>query len=402
MKFISSIQVRTSVEKGDENDLVLCQCVLQQEVLPDVPNGVNDLGIEELVISEGNEIHSRQNLRICDITVFGASKDVIWYELLKLLTGHKLQFEELNGKIDYSSWVCYAPERGRWQLVMELESAGLVKKLAQLDLDMVDSGEVDMFQFTNILFRQWCYSNDQLHQARWEIAEKSRAVEALKTEREELNSLLLSRDKKTRTVVVELLNEKKKMIRNLYNEIDRLQSSSTTVVPKLRRVPDSDVVNSHVSKPVLYLTSPGKRRKRESGSSTPPVPKRQLREDLVKMVPKSDDFEDFQFFGITKPTQDSNAPTRSRTSSPAKKAIKQESKDSSSSAAETDSQERPHHNCHDGSSACSDERKPRASAIKTEDTSESETDAETVKCFANDYSEDSNAETEAETELESE
>ncbi|QLG75068.1 hypothetical protein HG535_0H03950 [Zygotorulaspora mrakii] len=296
MKFISCIPIGGPAINSEEDELVLCQCEIQE--IPQSKENVNSTCVSEITISEGTDIYRRMNVRMCDMRVFESSKECVWYEFLKFLTGHKIQLPLLNDTIHFSSWVCYTSKGGNWNIVMELESAGITKKLAELQLDAIHSGEVDLFQFTNVLFHESCQLNDRVHHLESKVAGSNNRIKMLQEEQTERSSMLQKRDDRTRAVVVALLNEKKSKIKELYDKIDRLKSNPMEELPS-ERISDSDIINKHVNDPVSHLTSPGKRRKRtpsDQDSGREQVKKR----IIPKVEQSSDDFEDFQFFGISK------------------------------------------------------------------------------------------------------
>lgn len=335
MKFVSCIRVANSEEVDGKQDVVLCQSEIRGNLLPQSAEDVNQLCIDEILVSEGNEIHKKSYVTMKDMWVFAdASSDksiieFIWYELIKHLTGHKLQLESMNGKVNFTNWVCAAPEGGKWQIIMELESEGIIRKMAQLELETVDAGEIDLFQLTNTLFVAHCQSNKELFKTEAKIVELRSQIKASEDERKTLDAILEERDQKTRIIVVELLNEKKRKITELQEELKKKHSYK---IPD--QIPDSEAINKHVSAAVSELISPGKRRKvkcEELGQDNIKNVKRQIFKKAELEPPA--DFDDFQFFGITKPAQDEKDPLNNVL----RGKVKKESQEEAFQAVETDS-----------------------------------------------------------------
>lgn len=308
MKVVSCIAVASVEDEEPGDDLVLCQCELLAEKLPDSEEEVGRLIIEEIVVSEGNEIHRKRSVSCGDLFVFYGTEDEkrslksrVWFELVRFLTGHRVQVASLKDKVEFSRWVCDAQEGGKWSLIMELESEGIVRKIAQLELESVTQGEVDLFQMTNTLFQSYCSSNDSIEALRSRGSDLEVEIATLREQREILDKVLYERDEKTRAIMVSILNEKKKRIALLEEELGKRHSSTN-----LSDVSDSDVINKNVKDAVSHLISPGKRRYRNDqavkDSSVKNAKRRLLTEPKIE---SAQDFEDdFQFFGITKPKEE--------------------------------------------------------------------------------------------------
>lgn len=335
MKFVSCIRVASSEEVDGKQDVVLCQCEIRKELLPLSAEEVNQLCIDEILISEGNEIHKKSQVTMKNMWVFtdaNSDKSItqyMWYELIKHLTGHKLQLESMNNKVNFTNWVCHAPEGGKWQIIMELESEGIIRKIAQVELETVDTGEVDLFQLTNTLFKAHCQSNNELFNTEAKIVELRSRIKESEDERKTLDTILEERDQKTRIIVVELLNEKKRKISELQEELKKRHSCQTS-----GQIPDSEAINKHVNAAVSELISPGKRRKvkyQELDETNIKNTKRQIFKKAK--LESSGDFDDFQFFGITKPAKHDENPSNNV---PRGK-VKRESQEQPFPDAETDS-----------------------------------------------------------------
>lgn len=326
MKVVSCIPVAFSEQEASVDDLVLCECDLREEKFPESEVDLGRLTIHEIVVSEGNEIHRRRDFGCGDLQVFSGSEDekrslqrFVWFELVKLLTGHRIQVDSLNGRVKFTRWVCDAPEGKQWNLIMELESEGIVRKIAQLGLESVSHGEVDLFQMTNMLFQSFCQSNDTVGALRARELELESSIATLTEQREILDRVLLQRDEKTRTIVVNLLNEKKKRIAMLEQEVRKEHSSMN-----LCDISDSEVINQNVKDAVSHLISPGKRKYRATQAEKDRKKAKRRLFPEPKVEPQDDFEDDFKFFGITKPREEN---TPSSSSTPKKPNVKQESQE---------------------------------------------------------------------------
>ncbi|QLL30344.1 hypothetical protein HG536_0A01610 [Torulaspora globosa] len=321
MKFVSCIAVSNVVDEEAPEDVVLCESDLGEQRLPESEQELSELMIEEIVISEGNEIHKRQKISREDLKIFPGTereksslKGAIWHELVKLLTGHRVQLDSVKGSVQYTRWVCHAADGKTWYLAMEMEAGGIVRKLAQLDVPAVSEGEVDLFQMTNRLFASYCESSDAVKALLLRTAE----LESFLSERESLEKVRLERDDKTRSIMVNLLNEKKTRIAQLEQQLEE-----KCPVSGLGDIQDSEVINRNVREAVSELISPGKRRARAEQMKDDHKRKKVNRKLFPepKIEPADDFDDDFQFFGITKVKEESP----NSNSTPKKPAVKQES-----------------------------------------------------------------------------
>ncbi|QLQ77910.1 hypothetical protein HG537_0A01570 [Torulaspora globosa] len=323
MKFVSCIAVSGVVGEETAEDLVLCESDFGKQSLPEREQELRELVIEEIVISEGNEIHRRRKVGWEDLKVFSGTeeersslKGPIWHELVRLLTGHCVKLESLKGRVQYTRWVCHAAEGETWYLAMEMEAGGIVRKLAQLDVPAVSEGEVDLFQMTNRLFTCYCECNDAMKA----LILRTSELESLLNERESLEKVRLERDDKTRTIMANLLNEKKIRIAQLEQQLQDKRP-----VADLGDIPDSQVINRNVKEAVSELISPGKRRARVEQMKDDRKRKKVNRKLFPepKTEPIDDFDDDFQFFGITKVKEE----TPNSNSTPKKPTVKQESQE---------------------------------------------------------------------------
>lgn len=288
MKFVSCFRISNASSGKEIGEIVLCRVELPDEKLPSSADSLQGFVIRELVVSEGTEIHTRCNCLIDDLHIFadGGLQKYIWYEFIRHLSGHKYHLPTMEGQVKFTDWVCYAPESGKWSLVMEIESQSITRKVAQLDLDPVESGELNLFQMTNELFLNCCQCNDELSRLQEQKEKLQSRIKELQEERASLDKLLEQRDAKTRAIVAGLLNEKKKKI----SELQRQLGDQST--------PDSEIINRYVSEPLSEHISPGKRHR------NPKRPKREYKwQQPIKkeeVEGSLDDFDDFEFLGIQK------------------------------------------------------------------------------------------------------
>lgn len=321
MRFVSCIAVSDVAGGEAPADVVLCESDLGEQGLPENEQELGELVVEGMVISEGNEIHRREKIGLGDLKVFPGTegeksslRGPIWHELVKLLTGHRVQLDSMKGRVQYTRWVCHAVEGETWCLAMEMEAGGIVKKLAQLDVPAVSEGEVDLFEMTSRLFGAYCESNDAVKA----LILRTSELESFLNERESLEKVRLERDDKTRSIMVNLLNEKKARIEQLEQQLH-----DKCAVSALGDIPDSEVINRNVKEAVSELISPGKRRARAEQMKQDSKRKKVTRKLFPEPKPEPvDDFDDdFQFFGITKVKEE----TPNSNSTPKKPAVKQES-----------------------------------------------------------------------------
>lgn len=288
MEFVSCFKVSDASVENTTDEVVLCRTRFTKEQLPGSADDLAEMMIEGLVVSEGTEIHTRCDCRPEDLHVFASDglQQYVWYELLRQLSGHKMRMPSMGGHIQFTKWVCYAPEKGKWSLVMESESSGIIQKVAQLDLYPVESGELNLFQMANELFLECCECNDEIGLRQEQVDKLQAHLKELQDERVLLDELLERRDAKTRSIVVGLLNEKKKKIA----ELQQLLGDQCPL--------DSQIINRYVKEPVSGHISPGKR------INNPGWPKKELkRRPTIKKEESNqifDDFDDFKFLGIQK------------------------------------------------------------------------------------------------------
>ena len=211
--------------------------------------------------------------------------------------------DRLEDSVNFTRWVCRISDEG-WKLYMQLESGGLIKQIAQLDLYVLENTEVDLFQMAKTLFNMNCNSNDLLYKAQTNYHAIQEEVDSLKQERALVDKVLEERDNKTRTIVVGLLNEKKKKIAELRKRLLK-------ALPDMPEsdISDSEIINKHITNPVSSLNSPGKKGRKAKlkkiGSiKKPDIKRKKLKPSKLVQKPKAEhsDFDDFQFYGISRRT----------------------------------------------------------------------------------------------------
>ncbi|CAB4254272.1 similar to Saccharomyces cerevisiae YGL090W LIF1 Component of the DNA ligase IV complex that mediates nonhomologous end joining in DNA double-strand break repair [Maudiozyma barnettii] len=302
----------------EENDICICKALLKEPV-KDVTTeqGIQDITINQILMSEGSTIFESKSLTFNHLQTFehfnipGIKKINIWYHLIKLLTGSDVLAQYLDVKLDSAYWKFEIQGLNQCNLVFQMASETIVKKMAEISFTSVENAELDLFDLTNRLFQRFRNLNETHHKIKEEFAVSSIELSTLTSERKILDKILDERDKKTKTVVVELLNEKKKKIFHLEQLIE--SKGFGNLLPESK--PDSEVINTHILDAVNELNSPGKRRKiRAKGSSDKGI-KRKLkyedilqRDSLKKEKIEGHEFSpEFNFYGISKlPTEDPN------------------------------------------------------------------------------------------------
>ena len=96
-EFISCIPV-VNEEQNEEDERGLCKIQIEDGAMLETldENSLSGLRIEKMLVSEGTGIFSKSSFGINDLRIFTGenideeSKKYVWYELLKMLTGHKV------------------------------------------------------------------------------------------------------------------------------------------------------------------------------------------------------------------------------------------------------------------------------------------------------------------------
>nr|ABI48909.1 LIF1 [Saccharomyces cariocanus] len=312
MEFVSCIAMVNEGEFG-EDEHGLCKIQIKDGALLETldENNLSELKIQNMLISEGTEIFSKGCFGINDVRIFAGEnidkeyKKYVWYELLKMLTGHRVYIASLDKKVVFTKWTCRMQNDELWKVVMELESSAIIRKIAELTLHPVTNGEADLFEMADKLYQDICYVNDSYRNMKESNSSNRNRVEELTRERELLDKLLEERDERTRTMVVALLNEKKKKIRELHEILRR-----NNIKLSDDDVSDSTLINMEVAKPISELNSPGKRLKQRRtvepqnlNEKLKDINRRRANRRISNhsaIKSEDDDFDDFQFFGLSK------------------------------------------------------------------------------------------------------
>lgn len=263
------------VESKDENIEWLVRLNIEQ---------VADLEVESLLVSDGSDIWRKQHISRDSLQVFttvstpfkpefkqrrvsqqwyediGIGEDdfyvvCIWYELIKLLSGGRVRCDPCENVIDYSKIVCQSDETspdGPLSFIMELRVGTIVRKLAQFSLEMVQTGEIDLFLLSSRIFEAERNANNLIYKLIQETDSQRNKIETFEAEKQALDVILSKRDAQTKAIMVNLLNEKKKKIVEL----------ETKLIDFEHKISDSDLINQHVKEAVSELNSPGKRKRK--------------------------------------------------------------------------------------------------------------------------------------------
>ncbi|CCD26694.1 Lif1p NDAI_0I01250 [Naumovozyma dairenensis CBS 421] len=321
---------------------------IRSDLLPDTVELLEKSQIDKIVLSEGSMIYDKVQLNIDSLHLTDEGNDsslrlYVWYELIRLLTGHQIFIDSLNEKIEYTRWV------GRMSgnsdddeddgddnnnngatLCMELQSGNILKKIAEIKLNVVHTGEVDLFQMTQLLFNDYCKINDDKRLLNSKLKTLNERLRNFEEERVALDKILQERDNKTRSIVVGLLNSKKKKIRFLEQKL-----KDNGIIDEID-ISDSEIINKNVTNVVSKLNAPGRKGKKKSSPLKTVKQKRATNSDNDDTLRKrqkinnnilpngkddKDDFVDFQFYGI------SSRNDKSRSSTPKTDNLKSEDND---------------------------------------------------------------------------
>lgn len=283
---------------------------------------LNDITIDQILMSEGSIIYEAKHLKLNNIEVFvpfsipGIRKLHVWYSLIKLVTAGKFSIDNLDIMKKSTCWKFNILDTTECNLVLQVESGNIIKKLAQISFSVIENTELDLFELTHHLYTGLCETNINYNGLLKKSVGLENEISTLKSEREILDKILDERDRKTKAVIVELLNEKKRKILQLQEIIDK--NNLGDLIPEKRS--DSEVLNTHIVNVVSELNSPGTRRKRTRGEinnaeTTYGSTKRNLKLEDNKLSPISNKeiktekghhfTPEFNFYGISK-TIDNN------------------------------------------------------------------------------------------------
>ena len=263
--FISYILSDSNEDTDEDKGICVCKDTLQGFDEQDITEEIlNNIIIDQILMSEGSEIYEAKQIRLSNIQVFepfnipGIEKLHIWHSLIKLITAGEFSMDNLDILKDSACWKFSIERTIDCNLVLEIKSEDFVKKLAQIRFSPVENTELDLFELTNQLYTGLSKTNIKYNG----LAENSERLEneisTLTSERKILDKILDERDRKMKAVIVELLNEKKRKILQLQEIIDKHNLGD--LIPENRS--DSDLINTHIVNAVTELNSPGTRRKR--------------------------------------------------------------------------------------------------------------------------------------------
>lgn len=279
-------------DKGNSAEFGLCESEI---VLPegnDVASNwlfqldldqLNDLEITVLKVSDGADIWERKHISPESQQIFTSVsvpfkpefkkiankqwfddlavseedfyRTCIWYELIKLLSGGRIRCSECEYVMDYTRFVYYPDDaacNNQMSLVMELHAGTIVRKLSQFTLEMVQTGEIDLFLLSSRMFESQQKSNDMIYKVSQENNNLRDQVGTFIAEKKALDIIIKQRDSKTSAIMVDLLNEKKKKIVELEAVLNTFDQKPS----------DTDLINKHVTDAVSELNSPGKRKRK--------------------------------------------------------------------------------------------------------------------------------------------
>lgn len=293
---------------SEEPSFLFCKCDIVCDILPDDPQSVKHLLLKDISISEGSEIFVAERITINDIKLFNSQlgmdqergktliRENIWYEFIKLLTGHRICIPSMENQIAFTRWIVHVSDDGVWKIVLEFESEGIIEKYTEIALEGAQSGEMDLFLLSNQIFQQSCSSNDEIHTLNTTIALLQEQIEEHKNNQRILDEMIEKRDSDTRNIVLTLLNDKKKKIIELSQKLELFDKEYR------EKQDDSNYINKNVNNAITELISPGKKKRiRNDRDIMDDLKKKNIGANLevkLKQEEKNDDFDDFQFFGI--------------------------------------------------------------------------------------------------------
>lgn len=204
---------------------------------------------------EFREIASKQWFEDFGVTEEDFYRTCIWYELIKLLSGGRIRCSDCENVIDYTRFVYHPGDKSsnnQMNLVMEIHSGNIVRKLSQVSLEIVQTGEIDLFLLSSRMFESQQKSNDMIYKLSQENKNQRGEIGTFIAEKKALDIILKQRDTKTSAIMVDLLNEKKQKIVELESRLKTFDHKHS----------DTDLINKHVTNAVSELNSPGKRKRK--------------------------------------------------------------------------------------------------------------------------------------------
>ncbi|CCE65040.1 hypothetical protein TPHA_0J02200 [Tetrapisispora phaffii CBS 4417] len=297
-------------DDDDENDLnttIFCKSAFESAGLDSLQ--VRGLRICEVLLSDGTDVRCKEDLSIDDLKIYRddreSQREYMWYEILRILSSRAIYVEELQDKVKFTTATMSLNEGSTWHLALILESAGIVEKIAEIEFPKNSiTKEVDLFQYSTLLSQNVCKANDRVNSMLGKMSELESTIAEAEAEKKLLDDILCKRDEATKSVVLTLLNEKKNKIRELVERLKAYGDDSIDVLD------DSNFINSDINRSITELNSPGKRHRmqRTSNDNIKLLKKKKMKLEEPNTIIKAqepDDFEDFEFFGISpkKPTQ---------------------------------------------------------------------------------------------------
>lgn len=294
---VTKTSLLISTDEYVNTEFGLCECI----VVVDEENSTNTqnlytlsidqlakLNIETLKVSDGSDIWEKRQVTIDSLQLFtfvsipfkqhitkqwfkenniNIEEDLfyricIWYELIKMLSGNKIFCFQCDNVIKYSKFVCYSNPNSSGNIAnclffaLELHSKNnIVRKMAQFTLDRVQNGEIDLFLLSSRMFESLKQSNSTIKNLLQENEAQRKQIDTFINEKKQLEIILKKRDDMTRSMVINLLNEKKAKIKELESKLSHFQTN---------QVLDSDLINKYVHNPILQLNSPGRRKRKNT------------------------------------------------------------------------------------------------------------------------------------------
>lgn len=289
--------------EGKEDVVVLCECELEVEFEHYV--------IKKLSFSDGERIYERGHADRYDVQlhVEETQRDIVWDGYIGALSANSLPEpkgydEEGTGPQDepfFSQIVCILTDKNVSRLVMVKRVGMITRRLAELEVQLSNDAELDLFHLAKRMYQNLCDSN--VSNRDLETASKRLRADAdgLRDDMETMKYVTIERDRKTNSVMIGLLNEKKKKIRHL-----RLMIQAAGLDVPDEDLSDSEFINKYVTDEVKELNSPGKRRVAAWKETRPikklkPVKRKlDVKQEDHSISKNSDDFDDFNFLGISK------------------------------------------------------------------------------------------------------
>lgn len=278
MRFISCVPV---ISEDDDTGVVLCQAQFSEDRCDNLKN-LQHIYIKELIASEGSEIAAVKNVSFEKLHCFSHADALkSWYELLDLLSAGFFRLDMDRSWTEKAQWRFYYVSN-TWKLAFETQVRGLTKRFCELELVPAREKEVDLFEMSMKLYQNCVTGNQKIHRLEQRCKDLQNLADESQKRQDEDHKMIKKRDERTRAFVINLLNEKKAMIRKLQRRLEENRAPED--------IPDGYLVNRFVSQPVSRMTSPRKRTSlRKSGT---PSPKKRTIKSLVKEE-EEDQWDDF-------------------------------------------------------------------------------------------------------------